>query len=371
MATTRKKILTIIGTRPEAIKMAPVVRALERRADRYESVLCVTAQHREMLDQMLAHFGLAPRHDLRVMTENQSPSDVARRVLDELPPVIDAERPDWVVVQGDTTTVAAAALAAAWAGVPVAHVEAGLRSGDPLDPFPEEINRRLVDAVATRCLAPTGAARANLLREGVPDDRIVVTGNTGIDALLMTARRPYAWDDGPLAGLPPDRRLVVFTVHRRESFGAPLRSICEGVRELAEAHAGDVEVVCPVHPNPCVVETVRTVLGGAAGVTLVEPLDYLAMVSLLRRSVLVLTDSGGLQEEAPTLGVPVLVLREVTERPEGVEAGVARVVGTDRQGIVAAAREVLADGSAMARAARGSRLYGDGRAAERVVEVLG
>ncbi|HKQ60817.1 MAG TPA: UDP-N-acetylglucosamine 2-epimerase (non-hydrolyzing) [Candidatus Polarisedimenticolaceae bacterium] len=364
------KVLSIFGTRPEAIKMAPVLRELARHPERVRSRVCVSGQHRQMLDQVLELFGIRPDHDLDVMRPDQSPQRVAAAVLAGLEPLFERERPDWVLVQGDTTTVAAAALAAFYAGVRVGHVEAGLRTHNLRQPFPEELNRRLVDGVSELLFAPTETARSNLLAEGVPPGRIHVTGNSGIDALLETARRPYAWEAGPLAPLPRDRRLVLVTAHRRESFGAPLARVCEALVELAARYAATVQFVFPVHPNARVAEPVRAALDGREGLTLLRPLDYFSLVQLMKRAVLVLTDSGGLQEEAPSLGVPVLVLRDVTERPEGVEAGNARLVGTDTAAIVAATSRLLDDPTEHARMARAINPYGDGHAAERIVRLL-
>ncbi len=364
------KILSIIGTRPEAIKMAPVIGELERRAGRIVSRVCVTAQHRQMLDQVLALFGIVPHHDLNVMAARQSPTQVAAAVLAKLEPVLQAEQPDWVLVQGDTTTVLAAAIGAFYGRIRVGHVEAGLRTGDKHQPFPEEINRRLASVVADLHFAPTETARDNLLREGLSAAAIRVTGNPVIDALQAVAERPYDPASGPLRAIPWQRRLVLVTAHRRENFGAPLERICLALRDLAQAYPQDLHLVYPVHPNPQVRDPVGRLLGGVPGVTLLEPLDYLPLVYLLKRATLVLTDSGGLQEEAPGLGKPVLVLREVTERPEAVNAGTVRLVGTDRGRITAEARRLLDDPGAYAAMARALNPYGDGHAAERIVNSI-
>ena len=365
------KVLSIFGTRPEAIKLAPVIKALRAAPQEFESRVCVTGQHRELLDQVLHLFDIRPEYDLKVMQPDQSLAELTARLLSGLAPVLAREKPDWVLIQGDTTTTLSAALAAYYQRFPVAHVEAGLRSHNPWHPYPEEFNRRLADALSTLHLAPTEGARRNLLAEGIPAERIRVTGNTVIDALLDVAARPYDFARGPLAGLPLDsRRIVLVTTHRRESFGAPLRALCHAIRQLAERYPRDVEVVLPVHLNPNVQKPVREELGRAANVALLEPLDYEPLVHLMKRATLILTDSGGLQEEAPSLGVPVLVLRRVTERPEGVEAGAARVVGTDTETIVAAAVRLLENPEEHRRMAQVRNPYGDGQASRRILEAL-
>jgi UDP-N-acetylglucosamine 2-epimerase (non-hydrolysing) len=365
------KVMTIVGTRPEAIKMAPVIRALQRCPDRVRARVCATGQHREMLDQVLDLFGIVPDIDLDLMQPGQTLSQVAARVLTALDPVLAAERPDWVLVQGDTTTVMAAAICAHHNRARVGHVEAGLRSHDRRNPFPEEMNRVLADHVSDLHFAPTVQARHNLLREGIDAAQVWVTGNPVIDALLWVAKQPWeARPGGPeLAALGDDPRpLLLVTAHRRENHGAPLQGICTALRILARR--GDVRIVYPVHLNPRVWEPVHEVLDDVSNVTLLPPVDYRALVWLLERCTLVLTDSGGIQEEAPALGKPVLVLRETTERPEGVEAGTARVVGTDADEIVAQVVRLLDDPDAYAAMACAANPYGDGRAAERIVDVL-
>jgi UDP-N-acetylglucosamine 2-epimerase (non-hydrolysing) len=377
-------VLAVFGTRPEAIKLAPVIRELERRshagggAARITVKVCVTAQHRQMLDQVLHLFGIAPDYDLDVMEENQSPTQVAAAVLARLEPILTAERPDWVLVQGDTTTVASAALAAYYARVRVGHVEAGLRTYDKWRPFPEEINRRVAGVIADLHFAPTERARQNLRGEDVPEERIAVTGNPVIDALRWVAAQPL--DDTGLFRVPagatgpaPPRcapKLIVVSAHRRENFGAGLENICLALRAIATRYTGRVHLIYPVHLNPNVWEPVHRLLADVPNVTLTPPLDYLPLVHLLKRCYMVLTDSGGLQEEAPGLAKPVLVLRDVTERPEAVEAGTVQVVGTDRERIVAATERLLEDAQAYARMAHAVNPYGDGRAAERIVGVL-
>ncbi|MBI2956779.1 MAG: UDP-N-acetylglucosamine 2-epimerase (non-hydrolyzing) [Acidobacteria bacterium] len=368
---TPLKVLTVFGTRPEAIKVAPVIQRMRAEPERFACRVCVTGQHRQMLDQVLELFGLQPDYDLNVMVPDQTLSYLTSQMLAEVANIIGQEKPDWVLVQGDTTTTLTASLAAYYARIPVAHIEAGLRSGDPWRPYPEEINRRAASAMASLHFAPTETARQNLLAEGVPEARIRVTGNTVIDALLDVAARPYDFSRSPLSGLPLDsRRIILVTAHRRESFGGPLRNLCLAIRGLAERYPDDVHVVYPVHLNPNVQQPVREILGARANISLLEPLPYEPFVHLMQRSTLILTDSGGVQEEAPSLGVPVLVMRDVTERPEGVAAGAARLVGTDPEKIVAAATELLDNPGAYQRMAQVANPYGDGRASERILAAL-
>lgn len=362
--------LTLIGTRPEAIKLAPVLRELEARPDRVRSVVCATGQHREMLDQALGIFGIRPDFDLDVMSPDQSLTQLTASLLTRIDAVVRGVRPELVLVQGDTTTVMAGALVAHYHRVPVGHVEAGLRTGDPYRPFPEETNRRIADLLSGLYFAPTEAARANLLREGVDEARVTVTGNTAIDAVLQVARQPYDWSGGPLAAVPGHRRLVTITAHRRESFGAAFRDFCLAIRDLAGAYAERVHFVYPVHLNPSVRGPVHEVLSDVPNVSLLEPLDYRSFVHLLSRSELVLTDSGGVQEEAPALDVPVLVMRDVTERPEGLEAGTARLVGTSRDSVRQGVERLLESPEERGRMAGAHNPFGDGRAAERVVGAI-
>ncbi len=364
--TTR--ILVVIGTRPEAIKLAPLVRVLRDAPARAEVAVCVTGQHRQMLDPVLGLFGIIPECDLRLMTPDQTLPALTAAVLTGVTPVILRERPDWLVVQGDTTTAMGAGLAAFYQGVRLAHVEAGLRTSDKRHPFPEEANRRIVDVLADAHFAPTTRARANLLREGVPPSSIHVTGNTAIDALRHVVARVDGVD-AALAGLPLGRRIVLVTAHRRESFGAGMIEICRALRRLADEVA-DVQIVYPVHLNPNVHQPVHERLSGHPRISLVPPLDYASLIWLMRRSTLILTDSGGIQEEAPSLGKPVLVLRATTERPEAVEAGCARIVGTDAARIVREARHLLDDGAAYERMAKVANPFGDGHASERIARVL-
>lgn len=348
--------------------MAPVVSKLRRHADSIESRVCVTAQHREMLDQVLRLFEIIPDHDLNLMQDNQSLASVASSALIGVDEIITFEKPDWILAQGDTTTAMIASLAGFYRGVKVGHVEAGLRTWNRHHPFPEEINRKVADAVADLHFAPTEEARSNLLREGIAADTIKVTGNTVIDALLQVAELPSEWESGPLAAVPRDKRIILVTAHRRENFGKPLLSICRALAELAAR--GDVTIVYPVHLNPNVADVVRGELGSTQGVVLLEPLDYLPMVHLMKASYLVLTDSGGLQEEAPGLGKPVLVMRETTERPEGVTAGTVKLVGTGTAKIINEVNVLLDDRSSYIQMAQAVNPYGDGNASQRIVECL-
>lgn len=361
-------VLVVFGTRPEAIKLAPVITELRRYPD-VTTRVCVTGQHREMVQPILELFDVCPDIDLALMTPDQSLSSLTACALTRLEEVIAATAPHWVLLQGDTTSAMSAALAAFYRRVPVAHVEAGLRTHDLARPFPEEANRRIADALATVHFAPTELARRNLLREGVDNSTIYVTGNTVVDALLAVGNLPAQPSAGPLACVPLNRRIVLVTAHRRESFGPGLRDICHAVRAIADT-LRDVHCVYPVHLNPNVQEPARAILAGHERISLIPPLDYVALVHLMRRATLILTDSGGLQEEAPTFGKPVLVLREVTERPEAVQAGCARIVGTDRRVIVSAALELLTDRSAYERMAQIANPFGDGHASERIVRVL-
>jgi UDP-N-acetylglucosamine 2-epimerase (non-hydrolysing) len=364
------KVMTVFGTRPEAVKLAPVIHELGRHPERIDSRVVVTAQHRDMLDQVLRVFSIQPDVDLDLMQENQTPTQVAAAALARLEPILLHERPDWVLVQGDTTTVAAAAFAAFYARAHIGHVEAGLRTGDRWQPFPEEINRRIAGVIAERHFAPTTLSRDNLLRENVPPESIVVTGNPGIDALRWMTAAPLDPIVPETLGPDPSIRTVFVTAHRRENFGEPLESICLAIRDLVARYDGQLKVVYPVHRNPNVWGPVHHLLGDVPHVTLRAPLDYLPTVQLMQRAALVLTDSGGIQEEATGLGKPALVLREVTERPEGVETGALRLVGTDRARILSEASRLLDDPAEYQRMASAHNPYGDGHAAERIVASL-
>jgi UDP-N-acetylglucosamine 2-epimerase (non-hydrolysing) len=364
------KVLFIFGTRPEAIKLCPVIRHMKSRPHDFDVRVCVTAQHREMLDQVLHAFDVTPDRDLDIMRPGQTLSQSTSRIIAALEPILAEEKPDIVLVQGDTTTTFCGALTAFYAKIPIGHVEAGLRTGDPHEPFPEEMNRVLTGRIATFHFAATEGAAQNLYREGVDPAAVTITGNTGIDAVLHVEQ---ALDAGKLVGLSgfrPDasKKLIVVTAHRRESFGNGFDQICTALVRLA--HRDDVEIVYPVHPNPNVRQTVNRHLAGRPNVTLLDPLDYVPFVDLMRRAYLLLTDSGGIQEEAPSLGKPVLVLREKTERPEAVSAGTARLVGTDDHRIVDEVERLLDAPAAYHRMARRHNPYGDGKASERIADVL-
>jgi len=368
------KVLIVFGTRPEAIKMAPVVRTLQKVLD---VVVCVTAQHREMLDQVLGVFEITPHYDLNIMKSGQDLFDVTSNVLLGLRSVLKEEQPDLVLVHGDTTTSMAASLASFYLQIPIGHVEAGLRTHDIYSPFPEEGNRQLTGRIATHHFAPTEQARSNLLAEDVAEDRIVVTGNTVIDALLSVVEmaRMVPFSDEMLNQLPflaaeeSSPRIVLVTGHRRENFGRGFEEICQALSQLAAKYP-EVQIIYPVHLNPNVREPVTRVLSGLENVHLIEPLDYLPFIKLMDLSYLILTDSGGIQEEAPSLGKPVLVMRDTTERPEAVEAGTVELVGADSSNIVAAVERLLNDSVAYKTMSRAHNPYGDGHACERILKKL-
>ncbi len=364
------KLLFVFGTRPEAIKLCPVILTCRNSTRRLRVRVCVTAQHRGLLDQVLETFGVAPDYDLDLMQPGQTLAQTTARVVAGLEPVIAEERPDWVIVQGDTTTTFCGALAAFYAGTPVGHVEAGLRTWNLQHPFPEEMNRLLTSRLTTLHFAPTKWAADNLRREGVAPDAVVVTGNPGIDAVLRVKRR---LETGELPGLDlphlsAKRKWIVVTAHRRESFGEGFERICRALLALAERE--DVEVIYPVHPNPNVREPVGRLLEGRPRIHLLEPLNYVAFVDLMRRAHLLLTDSGGIQEEGPSLGKPILVMRETTERPEAVEAGTVRLVGTRTERIVEETARLLDDPEAYSAMTRVHNPYGDGRASERILDAI-
>ncbi len=366
--------MVIFGTRPEAVKLAPVIQELRTQADKINTCVCVTAQHREMLDQVLSIFNIVPDVDLDLMRPDQSLSQLTARIFTDLDPVLKEVQPDWLLIQGDTTTVMAAALLGYYHHIKVGHVEAGLRTFDKWQPFPEEINRRLAGVVADLHFAPTENNRRNLLREGIPDSMIEVTGNPAIDALHIVAAQPEPTRVREIldqAGISSkDRRLILVTAHRRESFGKPILDICKGLRKLAEHYNDSAAIIYPVHLNPNIQKPVYENLSEMDNVILLEPLDYVTLIHLMKHAALILTDSGGIQEEAPSLGVPTLVLRERTERQEGIAAGTLTLVGTDPDRIFTTAQKLLDDPDAHAAMAGSVNPYGDGYAAERIVNAL-
>jgi len=364
----RFKIATVFGTRPEAIKLAPVLQALDKRG--FDSVVIVTAQHREMLDQVLDLFSINPDYDLDIMLKKQDLFDISLNALQGLQSLLKKEKPDALLVQGDTTTTFIAALAAFYLKIKIGHIEAGLRTFDKDNPFPEEMNRQLTSRLTDFHFAPTDIAQKNLEREGIPTGNIFVTGNTVIDALLETVEDDYSFKKPPLNNIDfINNKVVLVTAHRRESWGEPLQNICLAVKKLAEDYQ-DIEAVFSVHLNPQVQQVARSVLDGIERVHLINPLDYELFVQLMNRSYLILTDSGGIQEEAPSLGKPVLVLREVTERPEAITAGTAKIVGRNTDRIVTEASLLLSNQNEYKKMAKAKNPYGDGKAAERIVDVL-
>jgi len=365
------KILSVFGTRPEAVKMAPVVKLLAQTAG-IESRVCVTAQHRHMLDQVLNLFEIKPDYDLDLMRVDQSLAQLSAAIFTHLDPVLEDFKPDWVLAQGDTTTVAITSLLAYYHRIKFGHVEAGLRTHDKWQPFPEEINRRIAGVTADLHFAPTEWSRQNLLREGIADEIIKVTGNTVIDALQFVSMQAEPIEITQLTTrlLPRNdiKKIILVTAHRRENFGSPMENICRALLELAKR--GDVEIVYPVHLNPNVQEPVNRLLKDVEHITLLPPLDYLPLVHLMKHAALILTDSGGIQEEAPAFGIPTLVLRNVTERPEGVDAGTLKLVGTETSSIVQEAKRLLDDEFAHTEMAKAVNPYGDGHAAENIVQAL-
>ena len=363
-------VLCVFGTRPDAVKMAPVVQELRRFPDLFAVRVVVTGQHREQLDQVLRVFEITPDHDLAIMQHGQTLTDITVRSLTGLDADLKAHPADICLAQGDTSTTFVAGLAAFYHKVPFGHVEAGLRTGNAYDPFPEEMNRKLASELATWHFAPTDWAQGNLLQEGIPADRIFVTGNTSIDALSSVASKSVEIEDPILSAIiDGDRRLILVTAHRRENWGEPMANIGKALKRISEEFP-DTEIVVALHKNPVVRETLLPLLQNRPRITLIEPPDYAPFVKLMQRSTLILTDSGGVQEEAPTLGVPILVLRQTTERPEGVEAGTAKLIGTDSDVIVRESRLLLTDSELHARMSRAANPYGDGSAAERIVAVL-
>lgn len=370
MEQKKIKVMTVFGTRPEAIKMAPIVLELQKHPDTIVPVVAVTAQHREMLDQVLNLFHIRPDHDLNIMAAGQTLFDITTRAMMGLDKVLTEEKPDIVLVHGDTTTTFAGALAAYYHQTAVGHVEAGLRTHNKYSPFPEEMNRRLTGCIADLNFAPTSTSEANLLAENVPPESIFVTGNTVIDALHHTVRDDFDFQEESLKDVDfQNKRIILVTTHRRENLGEPMRHVYKALKQLTEEF-DDVEVVFPVHKNPKVREVVNEELGGLAKVHLIDPLDYEPFANLMHRAYLILTDSGGVQEEAPALGKPVLVLRDTTERPEAVDAGTVKLIGTDRERVYEEAKKLLTDKAEYSRMAESVNPYGDGKAAARIIQAI-
>lgn len=361
------KVMVVFGTRPEAIKMAPLVLELQKNSDSIETITVVTAQHRQMLDQVLESFSIEPHYDLDIMGKNQSLLDITGKILEKFDPVVKQELPDIILVHGDTTTTFAASLVAFYNQVRIGHVEAGLRTFDKYSPFPEEMNRQMTDNLADLYFAPTSESRDNLLKENHPESAIVITGNTAIDALKLTVQSDYHHE--VLDQLDPSKKLVLVTMHRRENHGQPMRNVFTALRQMVDIHS-ELEVVYPVHLSPAVQEAAKDILAGHDRIHLIEPLDVLDFHNLASRSYFIMTDSGGVQEEAPSLGKPVLVLRDTTERPEGVRAGTLKLVGTDPVRVKDAMTALLTDETLYRQMSQAPNPYGDGRASERIVQSI-
>lgn len=361
------KVMVVFGTRPEAIKMAPLVLELQKHSDSIETITVVTAQHRQMLDQVLETFSIEPHYDLDIMGKNQSLLDITGKILEKFDPVVKQELPDIILVHGDTTTTFAASLVAFYNQVRIGHVEAGLRTFDKYSPFPEEMNRQMTDSLADLYFAPTSESKENLLKENHPESAIVITGNTAIDALKLTVQSDYYHE--VLDQLDPNKKLVLVTMHRRENQGQPMRNVFTALREMVDFHQ-EIEVVYPVHLSPVVQEAAKDILAGHDRIHLIEPLDVLDFHNLASRSYFIMTDSGGVQEEAPSLGKPVLVLRDTTERPEGVRAGTLKLVGTDPVSVKEAMTELLTDETVYRQMSQAPNPYGDGNASERIVQTI-
>ena len=361
------KVMVVFGTRPEAIKMAPLVLELQKHSDSIETITVVTAQHRQMLDQVLETFSIKPHYDLDIMGQNQSLLDITGKILEKFDPIVKQERPDMILVHGDTTTTFVASLVAFYNQVRIGHVEAGLRTFDKYSPFPEEMNRQMTDNLADLYFAPTSESKENLLKENHPESAIVITGNTAIDALKLTVQSDYYHE--VLDQLDTDKKLVLVTMHRRENQGQPMRNVFTALREMVDLHQ-EIEVVYPVHLSPAVQEAANDILAGHDRIHLIEPLDVLDFHNLASRSYFIMTDSGGVQEEAPSLGKPVLVLRDTTERPEGVRAGTLKLVGTDPVRVKEAMAAILTDETLYRQMSQAPNPYGDGRASERIVQSI-
>lgn len=362
------KLLITFGTRPEALKLAPLILAAKNDKS-LETIVCATGQHREIVEQVNQLFGIIPDYNLAIMQPGQTLHELTARVLVNMSPIIETTKPDWLIVQGDTTTVMAASLLSFYHRIKVGHVEAGLRTEDKFQPFPEEINRRITSVIADLHFAPTEQAKNNLSREGIPVKNILVTGNTIIDTLQLIAKKPYDLKNSVLKSIPFDRKLILVTAHRRESFGEPLLAICSAIKELTNIFLDDIHFIYPVHPNPNVHDVVHKELGNNHRITLLPPIDYESLVYLLKNVDLVLTDSGGIQEEAPTFGLKVLILREKTERPEGVQAGIAKLVGTNPEKIITEVKAILKERE-LGEKPSIVNPYGDGKASNRIIKAL-
>ena len=367
MLMKKIKVMTVFGTRPEAIKMAPLVLELQKQSQRFEAITTVSAQHREMLDQVLDIFHIKPDYDLNIMHARQTLTDITSNVLINLDKILKEAKPDIVLVHGDTTTTFAASVAAFYNQIPIGHVEAGLRTWEKYSPYPEEMNRQMTDAMTDLYFAPTNQSKANLLKENHKEDNIFITGNTAIDALKQTVDKGYHHDI--LDKVSPDNKLILLTMHRRENQGEPMRRVFKVIREVVESRE-DVEVIYPVHLSPAVQETAKEILGNTERIHLISPLDVVDFHNLAARSYFIMTDSGGVQEEAPSLGKPVLVLRDTTERPEGVEAGTLKLVGTESEKVKEEMEELLDNDAEYRRMAQAKNPYGDGKASERILDAI-
>ena len=367
MLMKKIKVMTVFGTRPEAIKMAPLVLELQKQSQRFEAITTVSAQHREMLDQVLDIFHIKPDYDLNIMHARQTLTDITSNVLINLDKILKEAKPDIVLVHGDTTTTFAASVAAFYNQIPIGHVEAGLRTWEKYSPYPEEMNRQMTDAMTDLYFAPTTQSKANLLKENHKEDNIYITGNTAIDALKQTVDKGYHHDI--LDKVSPDNKLILLTMHRRENQGGPMRRVFKVIREVVESRE-DVEVIYPVHLSPAVQEAAKEILGNTERIHLISPLDVVDFHNLAARSYFIMTDSGGVQEEAPSLGKPVLVLRDTTERPEGVEAGTLKLVGTESEKVKQEMEELLDNAAEYQRMSQAKNPYGDGKASERILDVI-
>ncbi len=365
-----KKILIVIGTRPEAIKMAPVIKVLKNYSDKIKVIVCSTGQHNQMLNPIFSLFKITPDIDMHIMKRNQSLSLLTSELFNKLDKVINYVQPDWIMAQGDTTSVFASSMIAFYHHIKFAHVEAGLRTGDKLMPFPEEINRRIADMLADVHFAPTQLAKLALLNEGINSEKIFVTGNTIVDSLLEITSHPYDWSSGPLSFIPKNKKLILVTAHRRESFGEPLKEICYAIKTLSQNFYKEYHFIFPVHLNPNVRKPVYKILGKISNVSLVNPLDYMSLLQVMKKSTIIFTDSGGIQEEAPAFNVPVLVMRNKTERMEGIKLGIAKLVGTSQKDIIENGYFFLSSQLQTKRRKKIKNPYGDGKAAIRISKIM-